>query len=33
MHEILRNNKVEVLKPYMATRAKVYYENLDGAVR
>ena len=33
VHEILRNNKVEVLKPYMATRAKVYYKNLDGAVR
>jgi len=33
VHEILRNNKVAVLKPYMATRAKVYYENLDGAVR
>jgi tetrathionate reductase subunit B len=33
VHEILRNNKVEVLKPYMATQAKVYYKNLDGAVR
>ena len=33
VHEFLRNNKVEVLKPYMATQAKVYYKNLDGAVR
>ncbi|HMD69976.1 MAG TPA: 4Fe-4S dicluster domain-containing protein [Bryobacteraceae bacterium] len=32
-HEFLRKNKVEVLKPYMATRAKVYYKNLDGSVR
>lgn len=33
VHEFLRKNKVEVLKPYMATQAKVYYKNLDGAVR
>jgi hypothetical protein len=33
VHEFLRNNKVQVLKPYMATGAKVYYKNLDGAVR
>jgi Fe-S-cluster-containing dehydrogenase component len=33
VHEFLRKNKVEVLKPYMATRAKVYYKNLDGSVR
>ena len=33
VHEFLRNNKVEVLKPYMATQAKVYYKDLDGAVR
>ena len=33
VHEFLRKNKVEVLKPYMATRAKVYYKDLDGAVR
>ena len=33
VHEFLRNNKVEVLKPYMATGAKVYYKDLDGAVR
>ena len=33
VHEFLRKNKVEVLKPYMATQAKVYYKNLDGSVR
>jgi Fe-S-cluster-containing dehydrogenase component len=33
VHEILRNNKVQVLKPYMATQAKVYYKDLDGSVR
>jgi hypothetical protein len=33
VHEFLRNNKVAVLKPYMATQAKVYYRNLDGSVR
>jgi len=33
VHEFLRNNKVEVLKPYMATQAKVYYNHLDGSVR
>jgi Fe-S-cluster-containing dehydrogenase component len=33
VHEILRTSKVQVLKPYMATRAKVYYKNLDGDVR
>jgi Fe-S-cluster-containing dehydrogenase component len=33
VHEFLRNNKVEVLKPQMATGAKVFYKNLDGAVR
>jgi len=33
VHEFLRKNKVEVLKPYMATKAKVYYKDLDGAVR
>jgi hypothetical protein len=33
VHEFLRNNKVTVLKPYMATQAKVYYKNLDGSVR
>lgn len=33
VHEFLRVNKVQVLKPHMATRAKVYYKDLDGAVR
>jgi tetrathionate reductase subunit B len=33
VHEFLRHNKVQVLKPYMATKAKVYYKDLDGAVR
>ena len=33
IHEILRNNKIQVLKPQMATHSKVYYQNLDGAVR
>src|ERR1039457_4495386 len=33
VHEFLRDNKVTVLKPYMATEAKVYYKNLDGSVR
>jgi Fe-S-cluster-containing dehydrogenase component len=33
VHEFLRNNNVQILKPYMATRAKVYYKDLDGAVR
>ncbi|MHB8078149.1 MAG: 4Fe-4S dicluster domain-containing protein [Candidatus Krumholzibacteriia bacterium] len=33
IHAWLRDNMVQVLKPYMATHAKVYYANLDGAVR
>jgi Fe-S-cluster-containing dehydrogenase component len=33
VHDFLRNNKVDVLKPYMATQAKVYYKDLDGSVR
>ncbi|MBI4892578.1 MAG: 4Fe-4S dicluster domain-containing protein [Acidobacteria bacterium] len=33
VHEFLRKNKVQVLKPHMATRAKVFYRELDGAVR
>jgi tetrathionate reductase subunit B len=33
VHEFLRNNKVQVLKPQMATGAKVFYKDLDGAVR
>jgi Fe-S-cluster-containing dehydrogenase component len=33
VHDFLRHNKVQVLKPYMATGAKVYYKDLDGSVR
>lgn len=33
VHAFLRENKVQVLKPHMATRSKVYYRALDGAVR
>src|SRR6185503_12542527 len=33
VHEFLRTHKVSVLKPQMATESKVYYSNLDGAVR
>jgi tetrathionate reductase subunit B len=33
VHEFLRTNKVQVLKPQMATMAKVYYRALDGSVR
>jgi tetrathionate reductase subunit B len=33
VHEFLRTHAVHVLKPQMATGAKVYYNALDGAVR
>src|SRR5579884_2480430 len=33
VHEFLRSNTVQVLKPHMATRPKVFYKDLDGAVR
>jgi len=33
VHEFLRENKVQVLKPHMATRSKTFYKSLDGAVR
>jgi Fe-S-cluster-containing dehydrogenase component len=33
IHEFLRTNMVQVLKPQMATGAKVYYAQLDGSVR
>jgi Fe-S-cluster-containing dehydrogenase component len=33
VHEYLRTHKVQVLKPQMATGAKVYYNDLDGSVR
>ena len=33
IHAFLRDNKVQVLKPQMATGAKLYYAGLDGSVR
>ena len=33
VHEYLRTHDVQVLKPHMATGAKVFYNNLDGSVR
>jgi tetrathionate reductase subunit B len=33
IHDFLRTNKIAVLKPHMATGAKVYYRALDGSVR
>ena len=33
IHEFLRTNSVQVLKPHMATGAKVYYKSLDQSVR
>jgi len=33
VHEFLKSNDVHVLKPYMATGAKVFYKDLDGSVR
>jgi Fe-S-cluster-containing dehydrogenase component len=33
VHEFLRTNSVQVLKPHMATGAKVYYKSLDQSVR
>jgi Fe-S-cluster-containing dehydrogenase component len=33
IHELLRTHKVQVLKPNMATGAKVYYNGLDASVR
>jgi Fe-S-cluster-containing dehydrogenase component len=33
IHEYLRTHSVQVLKPHMATGAKLFYHNLDGAVR
>jgi Fe-S-cluster-containing dehydrogenase component len=32
-HEFLRTHKVHVLKPQLATGAKLYYNGLDGSVR
>jgi Fe-S-cluster-containing dehydrogenase component len=33
VHEFLRTHPIQVLKPQMATGAKVFYHALDGAVR
>ncbi len=33
VHEFLKSNNVQVLKPHMATRPKVFYKDLDGSVR
>jgi len=33
VHAFLRENRIQVLKPNMATGPKVYYSGLDGAVR
>jgi len=33
VHAFLRTHKIQVLKPQMATGAKVYYNGLDGSVR
>jgi len=33
VHQFIREHKIHVLKPELATGAKVYYNGLDGAVR
>jgi Fe-S-cluster-containing dehydrogenase component len=33
IHAFVRDHKIQVLKPQMATGAKVYYNGLDGSVR
>jgi hypothetical protein len=33
VHQFLRTHSVQVLKPHMATGAKVFYNGLDGSVR
>jgi tetrathionate reductase subunit B len=33
VHDFIRDHKIHVLKPQMATRAKVFYNGLDGSVR
>jgi hypothetical protein len=33
VHQFIREHKIHVLKPDLATGAKVYYNGLDGAVR
>jgi tetrathionate reductase subunit B len=33
IHEFLKTHNVQILKPQMATHAKVFYNDLDGSVR
>jgi len=33
VHKFLKENHVQVLKPHLATNAKVFYKDMDGAVR
>src|SRR5271165_962073 len=33
IHEFLKTHSVQVLKPHLATRAKLFYYGLDGSVR
>jgi len=33
VHAFIRDHKIHVLKPNLATRSKVYYNGLDGVVR
>src|SRR5262249_1569781 len=33
VHAFLRSHQIQILKPQMATGAKVYYNGLDGSVR
>jgi tetrathionate reductase subunit B len=33
IHEFMRTHTVQVLKPHMATGAKVFYNGMDGSVR
>ncbi len=33
IHDFLREHTIQVLKPYMATGAKAFYNGLDGSVR
>jgi hypothetical protein len=33
IHAFLKTHEVQVLKPQMATGAKVFYNELDGSVR
>lgn len=33
IHAFLRDNKVQVLKPHLATASKLFYAGLDGSVR